>query len=45
MNNKQCVTFSCRVNVCKVREEVDFDLGQFVRVLFDDGSRYCGLNP
>ena len=30
VNNKQCVTVSCRVIVCKVREEVDNGLGQFV---------------
>ena len=30
MSNKQCVTVSCGVNVCKVRGEVDNDLGQFV---------------
>ena len=30
MNNKQCVTVSCRVIVFKVREEVENDLGQFV---------------
>ena len=30
MNNKQFVIVSCGVNVCKVREEVDNDLGQFV---------------
>ena len=30
MNNKQCVTVSCRVIVCKVREKVDNNLGQFV---------------
>ena len=30
MNNRQCVTVSCGVIVCKVREEVDNDLGQFV---------------
>ena len=30
MNNKQGVTVSFWVNVCKVREEVDNDLGQFV---------------
>ena len=29
MNNKQGVIVSCWVNVCKVREEVDNDLGQF----------------
>ena len=30
MNNKQGVIVSCWVNVCKVQEEVDNDLGQFV---------------
>ena len=30
MNNKQGVTVSCLVNVYKVRQEVDNDLGQFV---------------
>ena len=30
INNKHRVTVSYRVNVCKVREEVDNDLGQFV---------------
>ena len=31
MNDKQCVTVSCWVLiVCKIREEVDNDLGQFV---------------
>ena len=30
MNNKQGVIVSCWVNVCKVWEEVDNDLGQFV---------------
>ena len=30
MNDKQCVTVSCQVSICKVREEVDNDLGQFV---------------
>ena len=30
MNNKQCVTVSGSVSVCKVWEEVDNDLGQFV---------------
>ena len=30
MNSKQRVTVSCWVDVCKVREEVDNDLGQFV---------------
>ena len=31
MNNEQCVTVSCWVNVCKVQQkEVDNDLGQFV---------------
>ena len=30
LNNKQGVTVSYWVNVCKVREEVDTDLGQFV---------------
>ena len=30
MNNKQGVIVSCSVNVCKVRGEVDNDLGQFV---------------
>ena len=27
MNNKQCVTVSCRVIICKVREEVDSEDG------------------
>ena len=30
MNNKEGVTVSYLVNVCKVGEEVDNDLGQFV---------------
>ena len=30
MNNKQGVTVSYGVNVCKVQEEADNDLGQFV---------------
>jgi len=30
MNNKQCVAVSGSVSVCKVWEEVDNDLGQFV---------------
>ena len=30
MNNKQGINVSYRVNVCKVREEVDNDLGQFL---------------
>ena len=30
MNNKQCVSVSFSVVICKVREEVDNDLGQFV---------------
>ena len=29
MNNKQCAIVSSWVIVCKVREEVDNDLGQF----------------
>ena len=29
MNNKQRVTVSCWVNVCKVRDEVVNDLGEF----------------
>ena len=29
MNNKQGVTVSYRVNVCKALEEVDNNLGQF----------------
>ena len=30
MNNKQGVIVSHWVNICKVREEVDNDLGQFL---------------
>ena len=30
MNNKQGVTVSCLVNVCKVREGVDNDSEQFI---------------
>ena len=39
MNNKQCVTVSCRVNVCKVGEEVDNDLGQVCSKLVDQKNK------
>ena len=30
MNNEQCVTVPCSIIICKVREELDNDSGQFV---------------